>query len=120
MNENKNWLNRKDKRNRVEAEPSRRPAYLVSFALWQITSTARLKARAKAIASQIDALVTKALIIMIRQKTATITVRAFFSVKYFFIAMDFTRDEVASKYKINSRFLFAGFDGRENFFGKIL
>lgn len=62
--------------------------YFVSLALWQITSTAMLNAKPKAIASHNEALVTKDLIIMIRQKTATITVRAFFSVKYFFITVD--------------------------------
>lgn len=58
---------------------------MVSLALWQMTSTAMLKARAKAMASQREELVTKALIIMIKLNKATITVRAFFSVKYFFI-----------------------------------
>lgn len=62
--------------------------YLVSFALWQITSTARLKAKPKATASHIEDLTTIALIIMIRLNRATITVKAFFSVKYFFIAVD--------------------------------
>jgi len=64
------------------------PDYFVSLALWQITSTAKLKANPKAIASHNEALVIKALIIMIKQKTATITVKAFFSVKYFFITVD--------------------------------
>jgi len=59
--------------------------YLASLALWQMTSTAMLKARAKAMASQREALVIKALIIIMRLNKATITVRAFFSVKYFFI-----------------------------------
>jgi hypothetical protein len=63
-------------------------AYFVSFALWQITSTARLKAKPKATASHIEDLTTTALIIMMRLKMATITVKAFFSVKYFFIALD--------------------------------
>ena len=53
-----------------------------------MTSTAKLKANPKAIASHIEALVINALIIMIRQKMATITVKAFFSVKYFFITVD--------------------------------
>lgn len=62
--------------------------YLVSFALWQITSTARLKAKPKATASHSEAFTINALIIMIRLKIATITVKAFFSVKYFFIIVD--------------------------------
>lgn len=62
--------------------------HLGSFARWQITSTARLKARPNAMASHREPLVTKALIIMIKLNKATITVRAFFSVKYFFISMD--------------------------------
>jgi hypothetical protein len=57
----------------------------LSFVLWQITSTAILNDSAKAMASQSEALMTKALIIIIRLNKATITVRAFFSVKYFFI-----------------------------------
>jgi hypothetical protein len=65
---------------------------LVSFDRWQITSTARLKARAKATASHKEDLVISALIIMIRENMATITVRAFFSVKYFFIVVDIHED----------------------------
>ena len=57
----------------------------LSLDLWQITSTAMLKARAKAMASQSEAFITNALIIIIRLNRATITVSAFFSVKYFFI-----------------------------------
>jgi hypothetical protein len=76
-----------------------------SLALWQITSTARLKARPKATASQIEALVTKALIIMIRLNKATITVNAFFSVKYFFITMDL--HETKRLANINSSFIFS-------------
>lgn len=44
-----------------------------------------LKARAKAMASHREALVAMALIIMMKLNKATITVKAFFSVKYFFI-----------------------------------
>jgi hypothetical protein len=72
----------------MEEKLAARIDYFVSLALWQITSTARLKARPKAIASHIEALVTNALIIMIRLNKATITVKAFFSVKYFFIFVD--------------------------------
>jgi hypothetical protein len=39
-----------------------------------------------------EAFVTNALIIMMRLNKATITVNAFFSVKYFFITMDLYRD----------------------------
>jgi hypothetical protein len=56
--------------------------------LWQITSTERLKARAKAIASQRESLCINALIIMMKLNKATITVRAFLSFKYFLIFMD--------------------------------
>ena len=61
---------------------------LLSLALWQITSTERLKARAKAMASHKDAFVINALIIIIKLKSATITVSAFLSLKYFLIILD--------------------------------
>jgi len=53
-----------------------------------MTSIARLKAKPKATASHSEALTTNALIIMIKLNKATITVKAFFSVKYFLILMD--------------------------------
>jgi hypothetical protein len=59
--------------------------YLFSLALWQINSTEKLKARANATACQIDCPLIKVTIIMIRQNKLTITVKAFFSEKYFFI-----------------------------------
>ena len=59
--------------------------YLFSLARWQINSTEKLKASAKATGSQIDWLLIKEMIIMIRQNKLTITVKAFFSDKYFFI-----------------------------------
>jgi len=63
-------------------------SYLGSFERWQITSTAKLKARPKAIASHNEVLVINALIIMTKENMANITVKAFFSVKYFFIIVD--------------------------------
>lgn len=57
----------------------------VSFARWQITSTEKLKARAKATPCQNDCSFTKAIIIITKQKTLTITVKAFLSVKYCFM-----------------------------------
>jgi hypothetical protein len=61
-------------------------AYLLSLSLvrWQISSTEKLKASAKATASHSDCLVTATKVIM-RQNRLTITVKAFFSVKYYFI-----------------------------------
>ena len=58
-----------------------------SFALWQINSTEKLKASAKATTSHIDWALTRETIIMIRQNKLTITVNAFFSDKYFFILL---------------------------------
>ena len=43
-------------------------------------------------ASHNEAIIINALIIMINEKRATITVKAFFSVKYFFIAVDLHED----------------------------
>jgi len=90
-------------------------AYFVSFALWQITSTARLKAKPKPIASHKEALVTKALIIIISEKMATITVKAFFSEKYFFIAVDLHETKVG-KYKMREHFFLPAFGRRDDFF----
>jgi hypothetical protein len=59
--------------------------YLFSFVLWQMISTEKLKANAKATVCQIDCFVIKEMIIMTRQNKLVITVRAFFSDKYFFI-----------------------------------
>ena len=50
-----------------------------------MTSTERLNASAKAIASHKEARTIRALIIMIKLNKATITVRAFLSEKYFLI-----------------------------------
>ena len=61
------------------------PDYLFSFALWQISSTEKLKANAKATTSHIDWPFTNETIIIIKQNKLTITVKAFFSDKYFFI-----------------------------------
>jgi hypothetical protein len=60
-------------------------SYLFSLALWQINSTEKLKANANATACHIDWPLIKVTIIIIRQNKLTITVRAFFSEKYFFI-----------------------------------
>ena len=79
-------------------------SYFISLALWQITSTARLKASPKAIASHNEAFVIKALIIMMREKMATITVKAFFSVKYFFISMDLHETKRLANIKSVSNF----------------
>jgi hypothetical protein len=56
---------------------------LFSFALWQITSTEKLKASANAAVSNHDCL-PKEMIIMQKQNKLTIMVSAFFSEKYFF------------------------------------
>jgi len=92
------------------------PCYFVSFALWQITSTARLKAKPKAIASHNEAFIINALIIIINEKRATITVKAFLSVKYFFIAVDLHEVFEVGKYKIHMRFFSFVFGGKDNFF----
>jgi hypothetical protein len=55
---------------------------LFSFALWQITSTEKLNARAKAVHSSQDCF-PKATTIIAKQNTLAITVNAFFSVRYF-------------------------------------
>jgi hypothetical protein len=55
-----------------------------------MTSIAMLNARAKATASQIDFSWKKAFNIMNRLNRATITVRAFFSIKYFLIIVRFS------------------------------
>ena len=77
---------------------------------------ARLKARPKAMASHKEALVINALIIMIRLNKATITVKAFFSVKYFFIVVDLHEDFEVSKYRVDRSCLLATFDGTYDFF----
>jgi hypothetical protein len=87
--------------------------YFGSLALWQMTSTAKLKANPKAIASHNEALVINAFIIMIRQKMATITVKAFFSVKYFFITVDLHEIKRLANIKCTSLFISgASVDGR--------
>lgn len=86
-------------------------AYFGSFALWQITSTARLNAKPKPIASHKEALVINALIIMTKEKIATITVNAFFSVKYFFIAVDL--HETKRLANIKSGNIFSGLPSAE-------
>ncbi|MDB5252796.1 MAG: hypothetical protein JWP27_1965 [Flaviaesturariibacter sp.] len=53
-------------------------------------STEKLKARAKAIACQIDSILKKEMSIMTKQNRLTITVNAFFSEKYFLIFGLFT------------------------------
>lgn len=58
---------------------------LFSFALWQINSTEKLKAKAKATVSHKDWFFANEIIIIIKQNKLTITVNAFFSDKYFFI-----------------------------------
>lgn len=63
--------------------------YLFSLARWQITSIEKLKASAKAIPSHIDCCFTKERIIITKQNKLTITVNAFFSLKYFFITVEF-------------------------------
>ncbi|HET7899458.1 MAG TPA: hypothetical protein VFL47_17345 [Flavisolibacter sp.] len=65
--------------------------YLISLARWQITSTEKLKASAKAMPCQKDCSLKNAMIIMTKQKMLTITVKAFFSVKYCFI-LEFVKD----------------------------
>jgi hypothetical protein len=62
-----------------------------------MTSTERLNASAKAIASHKEARTIRALIIMIKLNKATITVRALFSVKYFLITNGFTLELRESK-----------------------
>ena len=75
--------------------------YLFSFALWQINSTEKLKANAKATACHIDWPFAKVTIIIIRQNKLTITVKAFFSDKYFFILSGFPVSKAANLfYKI--------------------
>lgn len=54
--------------------------------------------------------------IMTRQNIATITVRAFFSVKYFFIAVDLHEEQEVCKYKIDHGFFREGFGRRDDFF----
>jgi hypothetical protein len=98
-------------RSRIRKQRPERLSYFTSLDRWQITSTARLKARAKAMASHKEVFVTSALIIMIREKMATITVRAFFSVKYFFIVVDLHGGFDVGKYRIDMAFFFACFGG---------
>ena len=62
--------------------------YLFSLTLWQRFSTEKLKASANAMASHIDCLVAATMVIT-RQNKQTITVRACFSAKYFFIIRKF-------------------------------
>jgi len=59
--------------------------YLLSLALWQINSTEKLNASAKAKTCHIDCPVARDMIIITKQNRLTITVNAFFSDKYFFI-----------------------------------
>ena len=65
-------------------KPKATEVYLDSFALWQINSIEKLKAKAKAIVCQIDCALIIETTIITRQKRLVTTVRAFFSVKYFF------------------------------------
>jgi len=66
--------------------------YLIfSFARWQITSTEKLNARAKAVHSH-HACLPKETSIMAKQKTLTIIVNAFFSVKYFLNSGEAVKD----------------------------
>ena len=58
-----------------------------------MTSTEKLKARAKAIPCQMDCSLKNASSIITKQKALTTTVRAFFSEKYFFIEIGFTQGE---------------------------
>lgn len=58
------------------------PFQFLSFALWQITSTEKLNASANAVHSS-QACFPKETTIIVKQNMLTITVRAFFSVKYF-------------------------------------
>ncbi len=62
--------------------------YFASFERWQITSIEKLKASAKATPCQNDCSLTKAIIIIIKQKMLTITVKAFLSVKYCLICCE--------------------------------
>lgn len=50
-----------------------------------MSSTEKLKAKAKAIASHIESLFTTDISIITKQNRLAVTVKAFFSVKYFFI-----------------------------------
>jgi hypothetical protein len=59
--------------------------HLFSRVRWQISSMEKLKASAKATASQSDCLAKNDTNIIIRQKMLTTTVNAFFSEKYFLI-----------------------------------
>jgi hypothetical protein len=59
---------------------------------WQITSTEKEKARAKATASQGDWRMA-AWMVITRQNRLTITVKAFFSDRYFFMAVAFVKGE---------------------------
>jgi hypothetical protein len=62
--------------------------YSFSLALWQMSSIEKLNAKPNANASHKDSLLRTATKIMIRQNKLAITVKAFFSVKYFFILLD--------------------------------
>jgi hypothetical protein len=53
---------------------------------------------------------------MISENRATITVKAFFSVKYFFIVVDLHEDFEVSKYRADRFCLLAAFDGTDDFF----
>jgi hypothetical protein len=59
--------------------------YLFSLALWQITSTEKLKAKANAMACQSDSYLKMATNIITKQNKLAITVSAFFSDKYLFM-----------------------------------
>lgn len=59
--------------------------YWFSFVLWQMISTEKEKASANAIVSQSDCCLTMETISITRQNRLTITVKAFFSDRYFFI-----------------------------------
>lgn len=67
-------------------------SYRFSLVRWQITSMEKEKARAKATASQGDWR-TAAWIVITRQNRLTITVKAFFSDRYFFMAVAFVKGE---------------------------
>jgi len=66
---------------------------------WQMVSTEKLKASAKAIDSHSDCLTAMAMMNISRQKMETTTVRAFFSEKYFFMMADFTRGSTPQRYE---------------------
>ena len=64
--------------------------YLFSLIRWLSTSKEKLKAKAKATACQGDCFIAEMKVIA-RQNMLVITVRAFFSEKYFFILDEFNK-----------------------------